>query len=148
MSAKVHPADVLSAVEALLGAAKVTLPPELQGALDSLAAEVGPGDPDRLKASLQEFLPELQAFQAEARAARLDGTIPEVRPVDVEAIQRQVGKLAAAWGQQDGEGVDAALAALRALNDDPTAERARLEAEAAASISASVSGVTLKPLLG
>jgi hypothetical protein len=112
MTAKVHPADVLSAIEALLGAAKVTLPPDLQGALDSLGAEVGPGDPERLKASLQDLLPELQAFQAEARAARLDDTIPAVRrALDVEAIQRQVtGQLAAAWGQQDGEGVDAALA--------------------------------------
>ena len=148
MTAKVHPADVLGAVEALLGAAKVTLPPDLQGALDSLAAEVGPGDPERLKASLQDFLPELQAFQAEARAARLDDTIPAGRALDVEAIQRLTGQLAAAWGQQDGEGVDVALAELRALTEDPAAERARIEAEAAASISASVSGVKLKPLLG
>lgn len=148
MSAKVHPADVLSAVEALLGAAKVTLPPELQDAMTSLAAEVGPGDPERLKASLQEFLPELQAFQAEARAARLDGELPPVKALDVEAIQRLTGQLAAAWGQQDGEGVDAALASLRALTEDPAAERERLEADAAASISASVAGVKLKPLLG
>lgn len=150
MKRRAQPEDMMLVIRKLIEQSGVTLDEQTRRTLDTLASDLPPGDPDRLREALAEALPDLLEQRRRLNGANLQSSIDTVDNVtDVQSLlhpdvaRKNLDRLVSAWERKDGREVDRLL---KEFGEEVRIDSARLEREARESISVSMAGFRLKPL--
>ena len=149
MKRRAQPEDMMLVIRKLIEQSGVTLDEQTRRTLDTLASDLPPGDPERLREALAEALPDL--LEQRRRLQEQMDVQGAIEPVtDVQSLlhpdvaRKNLDRLVTAWERKDGREVDRLL---KEFGEEPVRiDSARLEREARESISISMAGFRLKPL--
>ena len=149
MKRRAQPEDMMLVIRKLIEQSGVTLDEQTRRTLDTLASDLPPGDPERLREALAEALPDL--LEQRRRLQEQMDVQGATEPVtDVQSLlhpdvaRKNLDRLVTAWERKDGREVDRLL---KEFGEEPVRiDSARLEREARESISISMAGFRLKPL--
>ena len=149
MKRPARPEDLILVIRKLIEQSGVTLDEQTRRTLDTLASDLPPGDPERLREALAEALPDLlEQRRRLGLQAGVDGDESSVTDVQSllhpDVARKNLERLVTAWERKDGREVDRLL---KEFGEEPVRiDSARLEREARESISISMAGFRLKPL--
>ena len=148
MKRRAQPEDMMLVISKLIEQSGVTLDEQTQRTLDTLASDLPPGDPERLREALAEALPDLLEQRRRLQEQMdVQGAIEHVTDVQSllhpDVARKNLDRLVTAWERKDGREVDRLL---KEFGEEVQIDSAQLEREARESISVSMAGFRLKPL--